>query len=167
MADAGVPGIGLRVAYKTASPGTWYNIGILDDGSDLLADAVFPVSEPDQITADVHSATAKYHKFISGLWSAGSPGFTLETADDPATCEAQDVLRLLQAAQTKVWWRFERPIDRARTQYRGYEFEASLRSISAADPINDRQTRAYTLNFEGDDVYPDGSVGASDIPDTN
>lgn len=156
MATGGVLGNGCKAAYSLNSPLSWTAVT-------QLIDLSFPSWVADRVNKDTHSTTNKLHRNMPGMITVGDPGFTTLGDMDPATSPDWDQIRQWNIDGTKVWWRFEVPTNRAKTLFRGLEFEASVAEIVPAVPIADKQTSATKLMFEGDDVYWDAAAGASEI----
>jgi hypothetical protein len=156
MAQGGILGNGCKAAYSLASPISWVEV-------DQLVDLVFPTWVADDVNIDVHSTTNKLHRNMPGMIAVGNPSLTVLTDLDPSTSPDQDTMRTKNSTGASMWWRFEVPVNREKTSFRGVEFEAGIKSFSPATPIADKQTTVYELNFDGDDVYWDAAAGATEI----
>jgi hypothetical protein len=156
MARGGVLGNGCKVAYSLSSPITWVEI-------EEVTDVVFPTWQADKVANNVHSATNKLKRNMPGLIEVGDPSFTVLSDFDPSTAPDQAKLIDLNKTGENVWWRFEVPVNRQKTLFRGVEFQAGVLNFSPATPIDDRQTTQYTLTFDGEDVAWDLAAGASEI----
>jgi hypothetical protein len=156
MPTGGVTGKRLRVGYSASSPITWTEIG-------GVTDAGFPSLVGDKIANDFHGMEGNIHRTMSGMATPGEPSVTVLTDWDPSTSADQEFLRARQKDSVKFWLRIEAPVDRAKTEWRGVEFECSVNSFEASVPINDRQTTKFTFNFEGDDLYWDTVPGVSEF----
>jgi hypothetical protein len=156
MAQGGILGNGCKAAYSLASPITWVQI-------DQLVDLVFPTWVGDDVNIDTHLTTNKLHRNMPGMIAVGNPSVTVLTDLDPATSPDQDALRQYNASGENLWFRFEVPVNRAKTSFRGIEFQAGVKSFSPATPIADKQTTVFELNFSGDDIGWDIAAGASEI----
>ena len=156
MAQGGILGNGCKVAYSAASPVTWIPVP-------QLVDITFPTWVADKVNIDTHSVTNKLHRAMAGMITVGDPGFTILSDFDPATAVAQAALMTLNSSGTSVWFRFEIPTNRAKTAFRGIEFQASVLSFEPGMPIADKQTTRINLSFDGEDLYWDAATGASEI----
>ena len=68
----------------------------------------------------------------------------------------------LETGRKTMTGNVEVPVDRARTEYTGFEFQGAVAGISPATPIDDRQTMEITVRFDGTG-FGRGLAGASEI----
>ena len=156
MAQGGVPGKGVRVAYSASSPITWTRVRQVLDVS-----VPRDVSERWDITT--HDTASRRKTYMPGNIETEDPVITTLSDWDPSTGTEQEAMRRAQKDGTVWWWRFELPTNRERTLFRGLEFQASIKDFAPAAPIGGAQTTAWTLIFEGDDIGVDLAAGASEI----
>lgn len=156
MAQGGVLGNGCKVAYSTSSPITWIGIG-------QLRDITFPTFQADKVEITTHSVINKLKRYMAGLIEVGDPAFTVLSDFDPATDTAQAALRGYNKTGVSIWWRFEVPVNRARTSFWGVEFQASVKNFSPETPIDGAQVTKFELSFDGDDLGFDTAAAASEI----
>lgn len=156
MALGGVLGNGCKVAYSATSPITWVNVP-------SLVDMAIPTMVADRVDNTVHSTTSNLKRSMAGLQSVGDPSFTVVQDLDPSTSPAQAALRVFQASGSTVWFRMEVPVNRAKTLFMGYEYQASVANYEPSTPIGDRQTTKFTLMFDGEEIADDLTSGASEI----
>ncbi len=150
----GVLGNGLKVAYSAASPLTWVQVPDI-----LMIDKFFGLVNPK---IDISVSGDLIKRTMPGVPDAPELGFTKLADPDPSTGIAEEAIRAFQLAGTTIYWRFERPTNRARTSFRGEVFQAYVLSVEPAAPIQDKQTVKITLSYGGN-YQIDGSVGASQI----
>jgi hypothetical protein len=156
MAQGGLLGNGCKVAYATGSPQTWVAIP-------YVTDVVFPQFVADRVNIDTHSTTNNLHKNMAGLVDVTDPSFECLSDFDPSTGVAQQALLAGNKAGTTFWFRFELPVNAAKTSFRGCEFSATVGGFEPATPIGDKQTTRFSLQFNGLDVGWDTAAGASEI----
>lgn len=156
MAQGGILGNGCKIAYSATSPTSWNEVG-------QLTDLVFPTWQADKVNITTHSGTNKLKRYMAGLIEVGNPGFTVLSDFDPATDAAQAALRGYNKTGDSLWWRIEVPVNRARTSFLGFEFQASVQNYSPATPIDNVQSTKFELSFDGEDIAEDLAVGASQI----
>lgn len=156
MATGGVLGNGCKVAYSASSPVSW-------TGVTQVTDITFPTWVADKVNIDTHSTTNKLHRSMAGMITVGDPGFTVLSDFDPATSADQAALRGYNTTGTSIWFRFEVPVNRAKTLFWGITFQASVLSYEPATPIDDKQTTRFNLSFDGDNIQEDQASGASSI----
>jgi len=156
MAKGGVLGNGLKVGFSTTQSGPWTEI------EDIL-EITFPVWQGSKVDRTTHKVGNRLRRSMPGMIEVGDPQFTVVTDFDPATSPELETVRGYNKDGTNVWWRFEVPVNRAQTLFRGVEFQAGVLSIEPDTPIDDKQTEVFTLNFDGEDLYWDESAGASEI----
>lgn len=154
--QGGFIGNGVKVAYATGSPQTWVRIP-------QVVDAVPPKFVADRVNIDTHSTTNNLHRNMSGMVDVPDASVTVLSDLDPATAPALEALLQANKNATSLWFRFEIPVNRAKTSFRGVEFLATVSSFEPSTPIADKQTTVYVLAFTGDDVGWDTAVGASEI----
>lgn len=156
MATGGILGNGCKVAYSASSPVSWTAVGQVND-------ITFPTWVADKVNIDTHSVTNKLHRVMAGMITVGDPGFTVLSDFDPATSPGQAALRAYNKAGTSIWFRFEVPVNRAKTLFWGIVFQASVLSYEPATPIDDKQTTRFNLTFDGDDIQEDSASAVSAI----
>jgi hypothetical protein len=141
MAQNGVLGDGVKVAYSASSPITWVPVGqILDVG--------FPGLTPDEVETTVHSTT-RWKRFIRGMIDVGETTLTLLADMDSATGTDQQALFTYQAAGTTLYWRIEVPVIRAGTSFAAFEFQAWVKKWELKTPMADKQVLECSLRFDG------------------
>lgn len=156
MAQGGLLGNGTKVGYSTTENGPWTEVT-------QVIDVVFPTWESGKVEITTHQVGNKLRRYMPGLIEVGDPSFTVLSDFDPATAADQAQLIAWNADGTSVWWRFEVPVNRAQTSFRGVEFQAGILNFSPATPIDDKQTTQYTLSFDGESITWDAAVGASEM----
>jgi hypothetical protein len=156
MALGGVLGKGCKVAYSTASPVSWVQVT-------QLIDLTIPTQIADRVDNTMHSTAGSLKRSMPGLVSVGDPTITVVQDLDPATCASQAYLRARQVDQTTVWFRLEVPVNRAKTLFMGFVFQAAVANYEPSTPIADRQTTKFTLMFDGESIQEDAASGASSI----
>lgn len=156
MAQGGILGNGCKVAYSAASPITWIPVN-------QLREVAFPTYEADKVEITTHSVVNKLKRYMAGLIEVGDPSFVVLTDLNPSTSPDQAALIAANKAGTSYWWRIEVPTNRARTQFYGIEFQASVKNFAPDTPIDGAQTTRYTLTFDGEDIGFDLAAGASEI----
>lgn len=156
MAQGGLLGNGCKVGISLSSPQSWTRVL-------QLTDVVFPTFVADDVNIDTHSETNKLHRSMSGMIAVGNPSFETLSDWDPSTNSVGQTLLVANKNTTTYWFRFEVPVNSAKTSFRGVEFSATVKSIVPGTPIDGRQTTRYELNFNGEDVGWDTTAGASEI----
>lgn len=146
MAQGGVLGNGTLIAVSvTGSPVSWQVIP-------QLREVAFPQDTSDRVEITTHSRTNKRKRYMTGLTETSDPSFLILDDSDEATGTVQESLRSIAALGTSVWWRIEKPTNRARTRFRGIEFQASIKDFQQDTPIEGAQTTRVTLTFDGEDI---------------
>lgn len=156
MALGGVLGKGCKAAYSASSPVSW-------TGIEQLIDMTIPTQIADRVDNTMHSTTGALKRSMPGLVTVGDPAVTVVQDLDPATSPGQAALRSYQEAQTTIWIRMEVPVNRAKTLFMGFVFQAAVANYEPSTPIADRQTTKFTFLFDGDSIQEDAAVGASAI----
>jgi hypothetical protein len=151
----GILGNGTKVAYSLASPISWVAVG-------QILDQEIPKLQPDKVETTVQSTSA-LRRHIRGLITVTPLALKLLQDLDPATSADQTALRDLQSAGTTIWWRVEVPTQRDQSEYMGVEFEGWVENFGPSAPIDDKQVLDLSVQFDGDDLYWDTEVGASEI----
>jgi hypothetical protein len=159
MADGGVIGNGVKVAYRIVdSPlAAWNEVGqVLNiSGFDLMR---------DKVNTTIHS-TNVFKRSAPGMCEVGDLVLELLANRDEGDGEGvvQQALIDLWSAGTTVNWRIEIPVNRAQTEFKGYEFDGYIVGITPFDaPIEDRQTLQVTVAFDDQSITFD-TAGASEI----
>jgi len=146
MAQGGVLGNGTLIAVSAGgSPTTWTVIP-------QLLEVSFPQDTADRVEITTHSRINKRKRYMTGLTETSDPSFLVLDDSDETTGTVQETLRQIAAAGTSVWWRIEKPTNRARTKFRGIEFQASIKDFNSETPIGDAQKIRVTLTFDGEDI---------------
>ena len=156
MAAGGVLGKGCKVAYSAASPVSWVQVT-------QLIDMTIPTEIADRIDNTMHSTAGSLKRSMPGLVSVGDPTVTVVSDLDPATSPSQAYMRARQKDQTTIWCRMEVPVNRAKTLFMGFTFQAAVANYEPATPVADRQTTKFTLMFDGDSIQDDAASGATAI----
>jgi hypothetical protein len=156
MAQGGLIGNGVKVGVSTGSPVSWTRVP-------QVTNVVPPQFTADKINIDTHSTTNNLHRYRSGLNDVSDPTFTVLSDLDPATAPILQTLLNANLNGTTLWFRFEIPVNDAKTLFRAVEFSATVGSFVPDTPIDDKQTTTYNLQFNGDSVGWSASTGASSI----
>lgn len=154
MAQGGMIGNGVKVAYAAASPITWVPVG-------QILNVDIPGLNPDEVETTVHS-TSPWKRFIRGMIDVGEMTLTLLTDLDEGTSTDQDALFDYQAAGTTLYWRVEVPVDREQSEFTGFEFQAWVKKYAPKTPIEGRQELEVSVRFDGD-YFLKFAAGASQI----
>ena len=149
MAQGGILGNGVRVAYSSSSPVSWQRL-------DQLLDISFPTFVADDIDSTVHG-TSKLKRSMPGMVEVSEMTLTLLSDLDSATTPEQDALWDLNQAGTTVWWRVEVPVERDQSKCVPFEFQGYVKSWEPATPIDDRQTLNVVIRFDGDSLVKFGT----------
>ena len=155
MAQGGVLGNGVKVAYSASSPVSWTGVG-------QVLDITFPGLVPDEVETTVHG-TSKWKRFMPGLIDVSPMELTLLADLDEGTSASQDALFDYQSAGTTLWWRVEVPVDRSQTEYTAFEFQGWVKNWVPTTPQQDKQTLNVTVRFDGSSFskFPAGSSAIS------
>jgi hypothetical protein len=156
MAKGGVLGNGFKVAYSLTSPVSWVE---MDD----VLDMTFPTWQAAKVEITTSSVTNKLRRYMAGLIEVGDPGFTVLADFNPVTSPNQSALRAANKTGASLWWRFEVPTNRERTEFWGITFQAGVLNYNPDTPIDGRQTVHFDLSFDGEDIIEDPTAGASQI----
>jgi len=157
MAADGVLGSGVRVGYSASSPVSWTSIT-------QILDCDFPGIETDEVETTVHNATSPtYRRHMAGLRDVKEMVLTLLADLDPATNATHQALFTMMKAGTTVWWRIEVPVNRAKTSFMAFEFQAFVKNWMPSTPQEDRQELEVTIRFDGTDFGKYGVVGAGSL----
>jgi len=144
MALGGNIGNGTKVAYSAASPVAWSKVAQLLDVSKFLSLVA------NDVDTTVHS-TSRIMTSMPGMFPVPEIDLDLLADLNETTSPSQEALRNYQANGTTLYWRVEIPTDRAQTLFRGFEFQAYLKSwdLSKTTQIANRQEIAAILKFAG------------------
>lgn len=156
MAKGGILGNGCKVAFSANSPISWTEV-------EEMREVTFPTWEADKVEITTHSVVNKLKRYMAGLIEVGDPSFVVLQDLNPSTSPEQATLIAANKNGTSMWWRIEVPTNRARTQFFGIEFQASVKNFAPDVPIDGAQTTRYTLTFDGEDIGFDLAAGASEI----
>lgn len=162
MAQGGVLGNGVKLAYSATSPVNWVEVGQLMDFPDL------PQLEAAIINTTVHSRN-QIETAMPGMVPVAEMPFKVLADLDQSSGADLEALRQYAPASghanqgQTLYWRAEAPVNRAQTSYRAVEFRGWLRSFKAHTPITDVQT--VDLGIVYDDTVPPTwyNAGASQI----
>lgn len=144
MAQGGMIGNGVKIAYSASSPVSWTSIG-------QVLNVEVPQLVRDKIDRTVHSASG-YKRSLPGMIDVSD--MTLEILSDLNQTTGAAIRQLLTylKAGTTIYWRIEIPTNRAKTEYAALEFQGYVLSWQAAAPIDDKQTIATTIAFDDTEV---------------
>lgn len=141
MAQGGLIGNGVRVAYSLSSP-----ISLLAIGQ------VFDITLPGLSRADVENSThlSVYERTMPGMITVSEMKLMLIADLDPSTSigTAQKALEDLLIAGTTVYWRVEVPTNRARSLCVAREFQGYVKTHQSAAPLKDKQTLETVVKFD-------------------
>lgn len=143
MAQGGLIGNGVRVAYATGSPHTWKKL-------EQVLDCVIPTIVADKIDSTIHG-TARFKRNFAGMQEVGDLEIMMLRDPDSTTSPNQNSLFDYLASQTQLWWRVEVPAesDLATTDFEAYEFQGRVASFEPTAPITDRQELKCAVTFDG------------------
>lgn len=144
MAQGGMIGNGVKIAYSASSPVSWTSIG-------QVLNVEVPQLVRDKIDRTVHSASG-YKRSLPGMIDVSD--MTLEILSDLNQTTGAAIRQLLTylKAGTTIYWRIEIPTNRAKTEYAALEFQGYVLSWQPAAPIDDKQTIATTIAFDDTEV---------------
>lgn len=147
MADGGLIGNGIKIGHRVdASPlGAYVTLGQILSINDF-------VFERDAIDSTV-SSTNIFKRSLPGM--AQVTDIEIELLANPDEADGQgivqdDLIDLLESGETRNWL-IEVPVDRAQTEFRGYNFDGYVRTFSHMKPIMDRQVFKFAIAFDDDD----------------
>lgn len=153
MAQGGVLGNFLKIAYSSSSPVSWTAITNI-----LSIDKFFELITPD---IDTTVSGVSIRTSMPGIPEPPEVEFTLLADVDQATSPDQEFLRLRLMDGVSFWLRVERPAQRAHTTFRAEEFQCYVKGFAPAAPVDDKQTVKVTLRYSGN--YAIYNAGASAI----
>lgn len=143
MAQGGLIGNGIRVAYATGSPHTWKKL-------EQVMDATPPTVTNSKVDTTVHKDN-DFKTNTTGLADVSDTVVKIMTDPDPTSSPNQNAMFNLRQAKTLVWWRVEIPADADRSvnSYYAYEFQGRVGSVKPSAPINGAQMKDITVVFGG------------------
>ena len=151
MAQGGMIGNGVKIAYSVSSPVSWTAVG-------QILNVEVPQLVADKIDRTVHS-TNRYKRSLPGMIDVSD--LTLEILQDLATTTGAQQRQLLTylKAGTTIYWRIEIPVTRDQSSYTAIEFQGYVGSWQPSAPMDDKQTLNCTIVFDDSDitVYGDGA----------
>jgi len=155
MAQGGLIGNGVKIAYAASSPVTWTGIG-------QIINAEIPQMVRDKIDRTVHGTSA-YKRSLPGMIDVSD--LSLEILQDlHATSGAtqRQLLTYLKAGTT-IYWRIEIPETRSQSAYVAMEFQGYVMSWQPSAPQGDKQVLTVTIAFDDSDVtlYASGASAIS------
>lgn len=154
MADVGVIGHGVKVAFSTSSPVSWTALG-------ELADFTPPTLERNKADNTVHG-TSPFMRELPAMIKVGDTSMVIVA--DQNTRANYLTLKTHFLSGATLWWRFETPADRAITTYYAREIQGFIANLSGPmTPQQERQTYEVTITFDGDSVTDYPAAGASAI----
>ena len=155
MAQGGMIGNGVKIAYAASSPTTWVAVG-------QILNVEIPQLVADKIDRTVHS-TNRYKRSLPGMIDVSD--LSLEILQDLATTSGAQQRQLLTylKAGTTIYWRIEIPVDRNQTTYTAIEFQGYVGSWQPSAPIDEKQTLSCTIVFDDSDItlYGDAATAIS------
>lgn len=137
-------GNGVRVGFRTGSPGTWHAIeGILD--------CTPPTLTYDKVDNTVHK-DGDFKTNITGLASVSDTMLKLRRDPDSATAPYQNLMFGYAKSKTLLSWRVEIPAnpDRSVDSFEAFEFQARVGAYAHSAPIAGLQELDIPLIFSGD-----------------
>ena len=155
MAQGGMVGNGVKIAYSASSPVSWTSVG-------QILNAEVPQLVRDKIDRTVHSAFG-YKRSLPGMIDVSDLTLTLLADLDATTGATQRALLNYLKAGTTIWWRIEIPVDRSQSEYAALEFQGFVMSWQPSAPIDGRQEVACTIAFDDTAVtlYAEGASAIS------
>jgi hypothetical protein len=154
MAEDGLIGSGVKVAYSASSPITWIPVG-------QLLDPVVPGLDPAEVETTVHG-TSNFRRHIRGLIDVSEMTLKLLADLDETTNAAQHAMYGFQASGATIYWRVEIPTTRDRTKYTAFEFRGWVKKWVPTAPIDNRQELDCSVRFD-DVTFTKFPAGASQI----
>jgi hypothetical protein len=139
MAANGVLGNGVKVAYSASSPVSWTAVAQLDD-------VEIPGLIADKIDTSTHASL--YKRKMRGMLDVSTMKLMLLSDLDGSTTPSHVALQALQVAGTTVWWRVEVPVNRAKTLFVAFEFQAYVNGWSPKAPKADKQIIDVEVEFD-------------------
>lgn len=155
MAQNGVLGDGVKVAYSASSPVTWVPVG-------QILTCEIPGLEPDEVETTVHGTTSGLRRHMRGLIDVTEMMMTILADLDETTGVDQDALFDFQAAGTTIYWRVEVPTVRDKSKFVGFEFRGWVKKWHPKAPIDNRQELDASVRFD-DTAFTKTAAGASQI----
>lgn len=160
MADGGNIGNGSKIGYRVVdSP-----LGVFTEIGQILNFSGFEFMR-DKVDTTIHSSNV-FKRSMPGMCEVGDLEVELLANRNELVGEGivQQALVDLWSNGTTVNWRVEIPTNRAKTTFKGYEFDGYIIGITPFDaPIDDRQTLKVTIAFDDQSITFD-AAGASEIP---
>jgi len=151
MAQGGMIGNGVKIAFSASSPVSWTAVG-------QILNVEIPQLVADKIDRTVHS-TNRYKRSLPGMIDVSD--LSLEILQDLATTSGAQQRQLLTylKAGTTIYWRIEIPVDRNQTTYTAIEFQGYVGTWQPSAPIDDKQVLSCTIVFDDSDItlYGDGA----------
>jgi hypothetical protein len=154
MANGGVMGNGVEIAFSAASPVSWTGIG-------QLADSDVPGLMRDKLASSTHGSPFK--RAMPGMKEVPDLNLLVIADLNPATMASHDALRTHLEAGTTLWWRIEVPEDRALGSCVAFELQGWVQKWQPKAPLESRQEIEVTIVFDGTTLtkYADGASAIS------
>ncbi len=131
MAQGGLIGLGVKVAFATGSPHSWNKL-------EQVLDITPPQLTSAKVDVTVHG-TSRMMRNIPGLQSVSDTVVKLLRDADPVTSPNQNQLFGYLASQVSLWWRVEIPSKSDITLFEAYEFQGRVADFVPMAPIGGRQ----------------------------
>jgi hypothetical protein len=144
MAQGGMVGNGVKIAYAASSPVTWTSIG-------QILSVEIPQLTADKIDRTV-SSTNDYKRSMPGMVEVSDLTFELLQDLDETTGAAQRALLGFLKAGTTIYWRVEVPADRNQSEFVALEFQGFVGSWQPSAPVDDKQVLNVSVIFDDADV---------------
>jgi hypothetical protein len=143
MAQGGIIGMGVRVAFATGSPHTYKKL-------EQVKEVNIPTLQSDKLDTTVHTNN-KWKRNIAGLQEVEDMTITMLRDAYTATSPNQNALFDYLKNQTQLWWRIEIPSDPdvATTLFEAYEFQGRVFSFKPTSEMADPQVVEASVVFDG------------------
>lgn len=157
MAEDGMIGNGVKIAYSAASPVSWLGIGQVLECAGLGI-------ERDKVDRTVSSALI-YKRSLPGMAEVRPLELTILADPDEGSADQgvrQKALRDYVVSGTTIWFRIEVPVDRTQSAFKPFEYQGYVRSWEMATPIENRITFQIIVEYDSDS-FTEYDAGASAI----
>ena len=143
MPTGGQIGSGIRIGYRTGSPGTWVPITAILEGDP-------PQFTRDRVETTVHGVTGD-RTYIPGLRDVSDIRALLLADLQRSTSPSHLALSDFEISQAIIWLRYEVPITStlSTTNFYVYELQVRVSSFKVIPPIDGRKEIEVMFQYAG------------------